>query len=368
MQKWFHRLLRRYIPSAGSEMPYQFPLLLYLHLALILFLLIALVIVLIFTPDDKRTFYLCIAIASLLVVIALLWLNQKGYEQLSRRLTIAVMFLAPWASIIFENVIHSGDNIPMIFVIIPIQIAALYLSAKPMLIISTLQTAALIGLIVLTQNTSSLNWESLVCYIFIASLLGTITSQVVRVQYRKLLLSNEDLAVSEQRLRELSIHDPLSGLFNRRYIEERLSGLTRNVDAPFAILMLDVDHFKRINDTCGHSQGDFVIQAVARILTGSIRNSDIACRYGGDEFLIILIGCGLEDALRKAAEIRHNADALSDGCNGMESSAITLSVGIALFPASGRDAETLLRAADAALYRAKNEGRDRITVAPSSPA
>ena len=126
--------------------------------------------------------------------------------------------------------------------------------------------------------------------------------------------------------------------------------------------MIDIDHFKNVNDTCGHSAGDFVIRTVASILNSAIRKNDIVCRYGGDEFLVILIDCAYDDALSKATEMKRMVDAIGCACDDPDAIHVTASIGVALYPENGASKETLLRAVDMALYQAKEEGRNRIKV------
>lgn len=167
-------------------------------------------------------------------------------------------------------------------------------------------------------------------------------------------------------LRDLSIRDSLTGLFNRRYLEESLereiAGAKRS-GAQLAVFMLDADHFKRFNDQFGHEAGDAVLRALGRTLKGAVRASDLACRFGGEEFTVVLIGADAESARKWAGrlaadlarlEIRHGSQALPR---------LTLSMGLSLYPAHGEDPDTLLQAADLALYEAKRAGRDRLVVA-----
>jgi diguanylate cyclase (GGDEF)-like protein/PAS domain S-box-containing protein len=178
------------------------------------------------------------------------------------------------------------------------------------------------------------------------------------------------LALVNLRLRETlrsqAVRDPLTGLFNRRYLEETLEReLSRAVrtQRPFGVIMLDLDHFKRFNDTFGHPAGDAVLRELGRFLRTQTRGSDIACRYGGEEFTIILPECSLDVTRRRADEIREGVKRLVVQYQGQQLGAMTISLGVANYPVHGDAGEALLQLADAALYRAKDEGRDRVVVA-----
>ena len=173
------------------------------------------------------------------------------------------------------------------------------------------------------------------------------------------------LTLREQ-LHQHSIRDGLTGLFNRRYLEETVGReilRARRSQVNVAVIMVDVDHFKQFNDTHGHQAGDAVLQAFATYLQESIRGDDIACRYGGEEFTIILPGTTPDGALERAEQLRRGTAELRLRLRGESLPSITASFGVAFFPQDGDTWNDLLRAADAALYRAKYEGRNRVVVA-----
>jgi len=178
------------------------------------------------------------------------------------------------------------------------------------------------------------------------------------------------LALANLRLREVlrgqSIRDPLTGLFNRRFMEESLERELRRAERsqlPVALLMVDIDHFKRFNDTFGHQAGDALLRALGNLLKETTRGQDVVCRYGGEEFAFVLSGASLEAAQKRAELLQGEIKQLNVRHGGQLLGTVTISVGIAIFPNNGDGAEQLLKAADDALYRAKEEGRDRIIVA-----
>jgi diguanylate cyclase (GGDEF)-like protein len=169
----------------------------------------------------------------------------------------------------------------------------------------------------------------------------------------------------EQKLQEQAISDPLTGLYNRRYLSEFLPrelGRSGRNTVPVAVMLIDLDHFKRVNDSFGHEAGDIVLVAVGALLKEKVRGSDIACRYGGEEFALVLPETGEEPAARRAEAIRVAISALALSHAGKPLGKVTASFGIALFPDHAQDTDTLLRVADMALYAAKGAGRNRVIV------
>lgn len=174
--------------------------------------------------------------------------------------------------------------------------------------------------------------------------------------------------MSQLELNLQAMCDPLTGLYNRRQLEE---GLHREVlrsrrdDGTVGVMAIDIDHFKPINDTLGHEAGDAVLRAVAHELAACVREEDIACRAGGEEFVIILPGA-TEAALRSRAEAVRRTIERARFPAGEGTVRLTVSIGLAAFPSHGDTGRALLRAADAALYKAKSSGRNRVLMCASS--
>jgi diguanylate cyclase (GGDEF)-like protein len=188
---------------------------------------------------------------------------------------------------------------------------------------------------------------------------------VLRVFTERIALALSNLKLRES-LRQQSIRDPLTGLFNRRYLEESLSieiERAKRSKGPFSVIMMDLDHFKRFNDTHGHEAGDSVLQLLGSFLRRHVRSGDVACRYGGEEFTLILPGASLEAAQQRAQELCEGIRVLNVDFKNQILGPLTLSIGIATFPTHGESGDLVLQAADTALYQAKNEGRDRVVVA-----
>ncbi len=182
------------------------------------------------------------------------------------------------------------------------------------------------------------------------------------------------LAIANMRLREAlrqqSIRDPLTNLYNRRYLEETL---TREVlragrqKASISVMMIDVDRFKQFNDNHGHEAGDAMLRALATFLSKSARGGDVACRYGGEEFVLVLTDTAIESAVGRAEELRDGAKRVRARFAGQEIGALAISIGLAAYPVNALTRDALLAAADTALYEAKEAGRDCVVISKRTP-
>ena len=204
-----------------------------------------------------------------------------------------------------------------------------------------------------------------------------LASSPEKIQHQQAILKRRASAVAERvslalgnlRLREMlrnqSIRDPLTGLFNRRYLEESLNREIHRAGRAgrtVSLAMLDLDRFKHFNDTFGHQAGDLLLKEVASAIRTRVRAGDLACRYGGEEFSIIIAEVDADGAYKCVESIRDAIKHLSLHHRGQTLGAITISAGIASFPVHGDNPDDLIHAADKALYRAKKDGRDRIVV------
>jgi diguanylate cyclase (GGDEF)-like protein/PAS domain S-box-containing protein len=176
----------------------------------------------------------------------------------------------------------------------------------------------------------------------------------------------EEIQDLQTRLREQATRDELTGLYNRRYLEEALQrelAQAQRADACVSIVMLDIDHFKRVNDTFGHAAGDAMLRALGNLLMAQTRAGDIACRYGGEEMTVVMPGATLETARQRAEQWRESFEhtMVAHGDSILQA---TLSMGVAQFPLHGSNTSQVLHAADAALYAAKAAGRNLVVVAP----
>lgn len=207
---------------------------------------------------------------------------------------------------------------------------------------------------------------------------GIASEEKVNVEnegYRRITLEQVGLSIGNlllrESLRQQSIRDPLTGLYNRRFLEESAQREVLRASRQqeqggghgMALLMIDIDHFKRFNDEHGHEVGDQVLREVAQVLQRQTRGSDMAARYGGEEFTIVLADMPEALATERAEQVRADVEALAPQIHGKTLGAITISIGLAQFPGHGSTVEALFLAADKALYEAKHSGRNRVVVA-----
>jgi diguanylate cyclase (GGDEF)-like protein/PAS domain S-box-containing protein len=179
-----------------------------------------------------------------------------------------------------------------------------------------------------------------------------------------------ELQALQARLRDQSTHDALTGLYNRRYLEETLGRELIRAERegyPVSLIMGDLDRFKAVNDRLGHLAGDEVLRVFGDLLKRQARGSDIYCRYGGEEFLLVLPEMAEASAVERA-ELLRSAIAAAPVAYGVSEIAVTASFGIASFPRHGRTGDELIAAADSALYAAKTAGRNRVNLNPRRPS
>lgn len=192
----------------------------------------------------------------------------------------------------------------------------------------------------------------------------------VTVDVTERVRTEQELRALQVRLQNLAIHDPLTGLYNRLYLDDALERellRSRRSAQPIGLVMADLDHFKRINDSHGHLAGDRILREIARLLATQARASDICCRFGGEEFLLILPQMSKGKALERAERMRQAVAAMEFRV-GSSVLRITASFGVASFPDDGSTADELLATADNALYAAKAAGRNRVEAAQAPAA
>jgi diguanylate cyclase (GGDEF)-like protein len=195
------------------------------------------------------------------------------------------------------------------------------------------------------------------------------------VSFKTTFAGQVGLSIANIRLREAlrtqSVRDALTGLYNRRYLEEVLDREVRRAGRAgqsLGLLMIDLDHFKHFNDTYGHDAGDAVLREAAAFLLKNVRAEDFVCRYGGEEFVVILPTADAEGARARGERLRSRMREFTIMHHGKSLGMVTFSVGVAAFPQNGISPKELMAAADTALYEAKRGGRDQVALASMKAA
>ncbi len=331
---------------------------------LIYLVLLALTMILSIFVDsgDRRAFYIFLLGGLLLAIVFALICNLRGKFRGSIWFTAPCMVLGPWISILFDPNVLAGDFVPLIYVAMSIQLCSILLRKRLTIVIAIIQLAGVIALILAMPALRSINWASLITFIVFTAVIGVLYGFSNQRQMEEIEQQRNQLIRDEAKLRVLSVRDPLTGLYNRRYMEETFDREIQRAirkQQPLSVIMADIDGFKTINDTVGHVLGDKALVKVSAFLMKSIRASDVACRFGGDEFCLILPDCSLQEGIIRANALRCAIEEISaEPDEGMEG--FTLSFGVAAMPDDGMTREALIGTADSALYSSKRAGRNRV--------
>jgi len=316
-------------------------------------------------PGEQKkagSIYDWITLPTLLVLAVAYGLSRGTHYPVAALLTVGIVMSATFAAVI----INPREFRIIFFLILGGLVASLFLSARVTAMIFLATFTGILLLPKLAVGISTSNNNSALFFVLTVGGLVVMAASLRQSYLEQIDWQTQQLIESEARLRELSIRDPLTGLFNRRHLEEVLAlEMVRAVrkQYPIGIIMADIDHFKKFNDAHGHAAGDAVLIQVGNFLRAHIRSSDVTCRYGGEEFILILPEASQQIALTRAEQIRVGAGLLQLQHEGLVLEAITFSLGIAIFPEHGSTIDAILGAADNALYRAKREGRDQVVVA-----
>ena len=324
-------------------------------------LLIAIIVLTaLISHGERQLLYILLLCGLSIVIFFALLFNLNGKLVVSTWLTALWMVLGPWISIMLDPNVLAGDFLPLIYVALSIQLCSILLRLRMAIIITLVQLGAVSAFILFTPAWKTINWPSLITIIVCISVVGVIYSYFNKRQMDEIEKQHNQLLLEEAKLRVLSVRDSLTGLYNRRYMEETFDREIQRAirkQQPLSVVMADIDGFKNINDTAGHVLGDKVLVKVSTFLMKSIRASDVACRFGGDEFCLILPDCTLEEGIKRANALRRAIEEFSaESKDGI--AAFTLSFGVSAMPNDGMSREALLGAADIALYTSKRAGRN----------
>lgn len=343
-------------------------LLAWISLSLFVSVFGALILVLIIDPlTSPRGIGYFGLILSLLILVGIAYIiNRNGYYFFASGLIILCAVIGPWGSVFLDPSILQGDFVPLTFISLSVLLSSILHSPKYTIGLAAFQWVALLLISLLSSATEKINWPSFLAFVFFTSLLCILSSIVRKNDLAQIDRQTLELSKSAEKLREESIRDYLTGLFNRRYLEETLereiSRAARKA-VPVGIIMIDIDHFKDLNDTLGHDAGDALLAEIGKLLRKSLRFSDIACRFGGEEFVLVLPEAALSIVKKRAEYLREEVKKICINSNCKTPVVITVSQGVAAYPINGSTGKEILKAADDALYQAKHEGRDRVIVA-----
>jgi diguanylate cyclase (GGDEF)-like protein len=344
----------------------QSRLLMWILRFVILFSVVTLLVILIFDPNHEPSLRQYeILISGVIVFHTITYiLNCVGYYTFSAILLVSSALIAPWLCLFFDPAILRGDFVPLTYLTFSILLSSILLPTYITIIFAIIQITGLILVLIISPATPSFNWFSFLDYVVLTSVFSILANSIIQGNMKQIESQTRQLALNEARLQELSIRDYLTHLFNRRYLEETLEREIQRatrLQHPLAIIMLDVDQFKQINDSFGHPAGDNVLIELSKFFAEQVRPYDIVCRYGGDEFVLILPDTSREVIKGRAEYLREKVMSLT--IPNENPITITISVGVAIFPDNGSNGEMILKSADIALYKAKHNGGNCVVMA-----
>ncbi len=316
-------------------------------LGIVLLALVAVLAPLSYENPDKKAYVLLLILLFAMLLASMLVLH-KGLYAVSASLTVAVTFFGTWGSFLINSQMLFCDFFPLVYVTGSIMIASLFLPLAATLAVIAAHGLLLVLVVLNTPILQTQNWPSFFIFILFVSLLSTIANHLIKAQLGQ--------------LRESSIRDHLTGVFNRRYFEETLiNKMKREQTAGFTlgIILLDVDYFKHFNDTYGHDAGDVVLIELAALMIHHFDITVSVCRYGGDEFAILLTKTQKEELLLSAETLVKKVRNLSLMHKEKPLGPMSISCGCAVYK-QGESTEQFIKRADQALYYAKERGRDRV--------
>lgn len=344
-------------PTGGIQITaqHQSKLLAWTLMLVILFSIGTISVVSIFNPHNdpvNNQYILCISGLVAFFIFAYI-LNCKGHYSISATILVISASIAPWVSLAIDPSIFAGDFIPLTYIIISILISSIFMPVHVTITLALIHITGTTLILIFSPAFASFNWFSFLAFIFLTSFFSILANGIIQQDMKQISDQAHQLKLNERHLREQSIRDYLTNLFNRRYLEETLEREIQRAtrqQSLLSVIMLDVDNFKTINDSLGHTAGDITLKHLGGLLNAQIRKSDIACRFGGDEFVLVLPDTARETAFERAQQLLITTQRMNFPAE------VTISLGIAVFPENGIDSATLLKNADEALIQAKNKG------------
>lgn len=325
------------------------------------------------TPSLQMTLLMVVCSVSSLLAVLSWWMNRHGRGGLSLWLLYIQLLMLPLAfALIFPVMYPVVAYVPVLVVAITLSLLGQRIIIWTMLACgtSTILTV-LAGVMPPFFSTPPVTGGILPLviagsYAMVSGLTYTLLWHFKGQKEEEIQQRTAELDTANRLLHEQAIRDPLTNLFNRRYIDETLEieiQRAQRSGLPIGVVVIDLDHFKQVNDTYGHAGGDVLLQAVAVVLQHHVRSGDLVSRYGGEEFLMVLPGIPLSPLYERATAIRAAVRHMRVSHAGQDLGPRTCSIGVAVYPDHGLDGRRVIQAADAALYQAKAAGRDQVVVA-----
>ena len=299
-------------------------------------------------PSPNRTAYLLLLLVLLFLLVLAMIAQHRNHYTLSASLTLVLGLVGTWSSVLINLNAEISDFFPLCYVTITIIISGLFLPALFTLLLSLIQIVLLAVLLAANETLQHQNWPSFFFFVILVLLLSIIANYLIMTQMRQ--------------LKESSIRDHLTGLFNRKYFEETLSNKLKRVQKegePWGIILLDIDYFKHFNDQYGHDAGDFVLARLAQEMFSYFNLSSTICRYGGDEFAILLPSLQQQELGTLCDNLVERVHALDLLHAGKNLGSMSISVGYTHYTEQLSSVELFIKRADAYLYQAKQAGRNR---------
>ena len=316
--------------------------------------------------DPRRNGYVEFIFGLIIFTVLAYGFNHAGHYYISAGLTVACAVIGAWGSLLLDPSILQGNFVPLTYVVLPILLSSMLLPPPITTGLAVLQLTGLGFMSWFNPVTKSIDWPSFLIFVFFTSVLSILSNIVRQFDLRPIEQQTEKSVPSEGNLREPSTRDHLTNLYNREYLDETLDREIERAarkQLPIGVIMLDIDHFKYFNDSMGHAAGDRVLREFGKLLSKQVRLSDMACRYGEEEFVLILPEAPLNVTKARAERLRAEVKHLQLEYKNQSSRIITISLGVAVFPDHGATSAAVLNSADTALHRAKQKGRDCVVVA-----
>ncbi len=375
---FIHRLI---YPSVSLKNPLEAERRRSKLLALILLtilLLTILILVVVFVTNApgslRRSQYTLLILVSIVIILLAYRINHTGHYSIAVSMLLVCALLGPWGSLILDPEVLQGDFVPLTYVLIPVLLSSILVHPAITIGIALVQMSVLLLIPSITPVSETINWVSFIIFVFLTSILSILANIISRQDLDEIDRQTELLVQSESKMRELAIRDHITNLFNRRYMDatlEREILRAKRLKLPVGIMIMDIDYFKQYNDTMGHGAGDILLKEFAKLLLSHVRDADIACRFGGDEFVLVMPGASQRVTMVRAELVCEHVRQLQFTYLNKIQSDVTVSIGVSSFPKNGSTGEMILKSADTALFQAKEQGRDRVvgvvTLNPNSP-